>query len=79
MNIDKIYIYFNCYYIVIMKIPITKPSIKTEIKYILDAAKNGWGKNCYNYINKFEDELSKYLGVKYVIATLVALEQFTYH
>ncbi len=53
-----------------MKIPITKPSIKrTEIKYILDAAKNGWGKNCYDYINKFEHKLSKYLGVKYVIAT----------
>lgn len=53
-----------------MEIPITKPSITSlEIKNILDASKNGWGKNCHGYINKFERELSSYLNVKYVILT----------
>ena len=33
----------------------TKPSItKLEVDYATDAATNGWGSNCYDYINKFE-------------------------
>ena len=53
-----------------MKFPITKPSITaSEINKVLDAAKNGWGKNCYDYIKKFEIGISKYLKSKYVIST----------
>ena len=37
------------------KIYYTKPSITDlEVKYATDAAKNGWGDQCYSYINKFE-------------------------
>lgn len=53
-----------------MKIPYTAPSItEKEIAYISDAAKNGWGKNCYDYINLFEQKFNDYLGTKYSIAT----------
>ena len=48
----------------------TRPSItKLEVEYATDAAQNGWGKNCYSYINRFEELFKKYLGVKYAIAT----------
>ena len=37
------------------RINYTKPSItRLEVEYATDAAKNGWGNNCYDYINKFE-------------------------
>ena len=40
-----------------IKIPYTKPSItQLETDYVSDAAANGWGNNCYNYINRFEQE-----------------------
>lgn len=48
----------------------TKPSItQLEIGYATDAATNGWGSRCYEYINKFEDGFKKHLGVKYAVAT----------
>jgi perosamine synthetase len=48
----------------------TKPSITDrEVRYATDAAKNGWGDNCYEYINRFEEEFKRHLGVKYAIAT----------
>lgn len=48
----------------------TKPSITNlEIKYANDAATNGWGAECYAYINRFEELFKKHLGVKYAIAT----------
>ena len=51
-------------------IPYSKPSITScELKYAADAAENGWGKNCYNYINKFEQLFKTHLDVKYAIAT----------
>lgn len=51
-------------------IPYSKPSITDlEIKYATDAAANGWGEYCYEYINRFEELFKKYLGVKYAIAT----------
>ena len=44
------------------KITYTKPSItELEIKYANDAAKNGWGSKCYEYIEKFEDAFKKHL------------------
>ncbi len=52
------------------KILYTKPSITNlEISYASDAAENGWGDDCYKYINKFENLFKEHLGVKYAIAT----------
>lgn len=48
----------------------TKPSItELEVRYATDAAANGWGDKCYEYINKFEDLFKQHLGVQYAIAT----------
>lgn len=48
----------------------TKPSItELEIEYATDAAKNGWGERCYEYITRFEESFKTHLGVKYAIAT----------
>ena len=52
------------------KILYTKPSITDlEIEYAADAAKNGWGDECYKYINQFENLFKQHLGVKHAIAT----------
>ena len=48
----------------------TKPSVtELEIRYATDAATNGWGDQCYEYITRFEDVFKKHLGVKHAIAT----------
>ena len=48
----------------------TKPSITDlEARYALDAAQNGWGETCYEYIYKFEASFKQHLGVKHAIAT----------
>lgn len=48
----------------------TKPSItEKEVEYATDAARNGWGERCYEYINRFEELFMQHLGVKYAIAT----------
>ena len=48
----------------------TKPSItELEVRYATDAAANGWGNKCYEYIKRFEDTFKTHLGVKYAIAT----------
>lgn len=48
----------------------TKPSItELEVAYATDAARNGWGDRCYQYINQFEELFKQHLGVKYAIAT----------
>ena len=52
------------------KIYYTKPSVtELEIRYAVDAAANGWGERCYDYIYKFEDLFKQHLNVKYAIAT----------
>lgn len=52
------------------RIHYTKPSISDlEVHYATDAAANGWGERCYEYINRFENMFKQYLGVKYAIAT----------
>lgn len=52
------------------RIPYTKPSItELEVKYATDAATNGWGEQCYAYINRFEELFKQHLGVSYSIAT----------
>jgi perosamine synthetase len=48
----------------------TKPSItEKEVEYATDAARNGWGEKCYEYINRFEEAFKAHLDVKYAIAT----------
>ena len=40
------------------RIHYTKPSItELEVRYATDAATNGWGEKCYEYINRFEGAL----------------------
>jgi len=48
----------------------TKPSItEKEVEYATDAARNGWGERCYEYINRFEELFRQHLDIKYAIAT----------
>lgn len=52
------------------RIHYTKPSItELEVAYATDAARNGWGERCYEYIVRFEELFRAHLGVKYAIAT----------
>jgi len=52
------------------KIHYTKPSITDlEVSYATDAARNGWGEKCYEYIEKFENKFKTFTGAKYAIAT----------
>ena len=56
--------------LIIRKIPYTKPSItELEVQYATDAAANGWGEHCYDYIVRFEEAFKAHLGVNYAIAT----------
>ena len=48
----------------------TKPSIgELEVRYATDAAANGWGERCYEYIDRFEKGFAAFLGVPYAIST----------
>lgn len=48
----------------------TKPSItEAEVEYAADAARNGWGARCYDYLHKFEDGFRTHLNVSHTIAT----------
>lgn len=52
------------------RIHYTKPSItELEVRYATDAAANGWGDQCYAYINRFEELFKEHLSVNYAIAT----------
>ena len=52
------------------RIAYTKPSITDlEVAYATDAARNGWGEQCYDYIVKFEAAFAEHLGVSHAIAT----------
>ena len=52
------------------KIPYASPSITDlEVRYATDAAANGWGDECYAYIDRFEEIFKKHLGVENAIAT----------
>jgi len=52
------------------KIHYTKPSITDlEVQYATDAAKNGWGEKCYDYIYKFENLFKEHLNIRYTMAT----------
>ncbi|MBT37296.1 MAG: glutamine--scyllo-inositol aminotransferase, partial [Deltaproteobacteria bacterium] len=48
----------------------TKPSVTDlEVRYATDAATDGWGENCYAYIDRFEKEFASHLGVRHAIST----------
>lgn len=48
----------------------TKPSVtELEVRYAADAAANGWGEHCYDYINRFEAAFKDHLGVTHALAT----------
>ncbi|WP_144157168.1 DegT/DnrJ/EryC1/StrS family aminotransferase [Paraburkholderia sp. BCC1885] len=48
----------------------TKPSIgELEVRYATDAAANGWGERCYEYIDRFEKGFAAFLDVPYAIST----------
>ncbi len=48
----------------------TKPSItELEQRYAADAAANGWGERCYEYIDRFERLFAAHLGLPHTIAT----------
>lgn len=52
------------------RIAYTKPSITDlEVRYATDAAANGWGERCYEYITRFETSFKEHLGVRHAIAT----------
>jgi len=54
----------------VSRIHYTKPSITDrEVRYAADAAANGWGEQCYAYIDRFERSFAAYLDVPYSIAT----------
>lgn len=48
----------------------TKPSIgEREVAYATDAARNGWGAQCYDYIHRFEAHFRAFTGAKHAFAT----------
>ena len=50
------------------RISIAGPWIsKKEIKYVTDAVSNGWYDKASSYINRIEEDFSKYVGRKYAI------------
>lgn len=52
------------------RIPYTKPSITDlEVEYATDAARNGWGAQCYDYIHKLESKFASYIGTEFAVAT----------
>lgn len=52
------------------RIAYTKPSItELEVAYATDAARNGWGAACYDYIRKFEALFRDFAGTEFAIAT----------
>lgn len=52
------------------RISYTKPSItEREVAYATDAARNGWGERCYEYIEKFQTAFKEHLDVGFAIAT----------
>jgi perosamine synthetase len=48
----------------------TKPSITDrETAYASDAAANGWGPRCYDYLVRFERDFARHIGCSHAIAT----------
>lgn len=52
------------------RIAYTRPSIgDLEVAYATDAARNGWGPKCYDYIVRLERDFAAHLGVAHATAT----------
>lgn len=52
------------------RILLSRPSItELEVSYAEDAARNGWGEHCYDYIRRFEAAFAAHVGVRHAIAT----------
>ncbi len=52
------------------RILLSRPSItELEVSYAEDAARNGWGEHCYDYIRRFEASFAAHVGVRHAIAT----------
>ena len=52
------------------RIPYTRPSVTArESGYVTDAAVNGWGAHCYDYIERFEAAFRDHLGSRFAVAT----------
>jgi perosamine synthetase len=52
------------------RIPLARPSITSlETGYAGDAAANGWGEHCYDYLHRFEADFARHVGVQYAVAT----------
>lgn len=52
------------------RILLSKPSITDlEVSFAEDAARNGWGPHCYDYIHRFEREFAAHVGIRHAIAT----------
>ena len=48
----------------------TKPSItELEVAYVTEAARDGWGDRCYEYISRFENAFKAHLGVAHAVST----------
>lgn len=51
-------------------IPTTGPSItEKEVRYVTQAAEDGWNENYIKYVTLFEEKFSEYVGRKYALAT----------
>ena len=54
----------------LIEIPLSKPSITDkEIKYINDALKDGWADKKNYYVQRFEENLARKIGVRFAVAT----------
>lgn len=48
----------------------TKPSItELEVRYATEAARDGWGERCYEYVGRFEQAFKTHLGTAHAIST----------
>jgi len=51
-------------------IPVAEPYLgKRELEYVTECIKTGWISSIGKYVTKFEEEFSKFCGVKYGVAT----------
>lgn len=52
------------------KIPIAKPYLNgNELKYVTECIATNWISSQGRFINKFEEEFARYIGVRYAVAT----------
>lgn len=55
---------------VLQRIPLSRPWItEDDVALVTDAARNGWGAHCYDYIERFEKAFATHIGVAHAIAT----------